>query len=541
MQVQVQALREVFANPALRRLELAWLATSLAIWGGALALSVYGYEKGGATAVGLIALLRTLPGAVVAPWLALLADRVARRTIMLWASFARAAVMAALAVAVAGGAPLGVVYALVVALALVGPAYRPAFVALLPRMSRTPAELASANVVGSIVYNAGFVIGSLGTGLLLATTSNGTTLGVLAGAFALAMVPLLRIQADAAPDHSGDVSRLAEATAGFGLVARSSELRELVFLTTLLTVVDGALDVLVVVAALGFLDIGQAGAGYLTSSWGVGCVAGSAGVLALLSRGRLTSGLTLGALVLGGPLMIVGLVPSVPVAVIGLFVFGVGYTLVEVAANTLLQRLTPDHVLARVAGVVETLTGLALAFGSLAAGLLADAVGAEAALVATGALVPVSVALRRRRLARIEAGAPVAEREYRLLRGHTIFAPLPVAEAEYLARAMQEARYGAGATVIVEGEPGDRFYLIAEGELDADEAGHYKRTMGPGDGFGEIALLRDVPRTATVTARTPAVLLSLDRDTFLQAVTGQPHSHRAAGRIADERLPTKVP
>ena len=539
MGAQLRALREVFGNPQLRRLELAWMATSIGISGGMLALSIYAYARGGPAAVGLIALLRTLPGAPAAPFLALLADRSSRRSIMLAASGARAALMVAIASAVAADAPLGAVYVLVVLLAIVGPAYKPALVALVPRVARTPAELASCNVAASLVYNGGFLVGSLGAGVLLAATSTATTFAVLGGAFAAAILPLLRVEADPAPELERDEHPVAQAAAGFRIVAGHSQLRELVLLTTLLPLVDGALDVLVVVAALGFLDVGEAGAGYLTSVWGLGCIAGSGVVLMLLGRDRLTTGLTLGALVFGGALALIGLVPSVVVAVVGLLVFGVGETLVEVAAATLLQRLTPDHVLGRVAGVVETMTVAALAFGSLAAGLLADAIGARSALVAVAALLPVVVLARRARLARLEAGAPVPEREYRLLREHAIFAPLPIADVEYLARTVAELRPDDGAEVITQGTSGDRFYLIAEGLLDAFEDGEHMRTMGPGDGFGEIALLRDVPRTATVQAQSGVVLLALDRDTFLEAVSSQPPSTRAAVRLAEERLPAE--
>jgi hypothetical protein len=408
-----------------------------------------------------------------------------------------------------------------------------------PRVARTPAELASCNVAASLVYNGGFLVGSLGAGVLLAATSAATTFAVLGGAFGAAIVPLLRVEADPAPELERDEHPVAQAAAGFRIVAGHSQLRELVLLTTLLPLVDGALDVLIVVAALGFLDVGEAGAGYLISVWGLGCIAGSGVVLMLLGRDRLTTGLTLGALVFGSALALIGLVPSVVVAVVSLLVFGIGETLVEVAAATLLQRLTPDHVLARVAGVVETTTVAALAFGSLAAGLLADAIGARSALVVVAALLPAVVLARRARLARLEAGAPVPEREYRLLREHAIFAPLPIADVEYLARTVEELRPDDGAEVITQGTTGDRFYLIAAGLLDAFEDGEHMRTMSPGDGFGEIALLRDVPRTATVQAQGGVVLLALDRDTFLEAVSSQPPSKRAATRLAEERLPAE--
>ncbi|MDQ3434476.1 MAG: MFS transporter [Actinomycetota bacterium] len=535
MRVQIAALQAVLANRQLRRLVLAWMLTSVGVWGGLLALAVYAYDRGGGAAVGIVAMLRTLPGAPAAPMLALVVDRSSRRRVMIVSSSVRAALMLGIAAAVGRDAPLGVVYGLVVLLAIAGPAFRPAFVALLPRASRTPGELASANVVSSLGSNGGFLLGSLLVGFLLSATSAEVVFALLGGAFAATVLPLLGVDPDAPAEGDLNAGALSQATAGFRAVGADASLRELVVLVASLLFVDGALDVLVVVGALDFLDAGEAGAGVLNAAWGAGCVAGGGVVMVLLSRGRLTTGITLGALLLGGASAVAGLAPVFLVALVALVVFGVGYTLVEVAANTLMQRLTPDHMLGRVGGVIEITMVVAAAFGSLAAGLLIEVVGARASFVIVGALVPALILLRHRRLARLESGAPVAEREYRLLRGHQIFASLSVAEAERLANSLQEVRPAAGQEVIVEGELGDCFYLIAEGELDIFEHGTHCRTCGPGDGVGEIALLRDVPRTATVYARDGTVLLSLDRATFLQAVASQAPSLRAAHRVADAR------
>ena len=541
MGAEFRALRDVAANAQMRRLHLAWLATSLGVWGGALALGIYAYGRGGPAAVGVMALLRALPGAPVAPFLAVVVDRVSRRRVMLVSSVARAAIMLAIAAAAATDASLGVIYALVVVLAVVSPAYRPAFMTLLPRVAKTPGELASANVASSLVLNAGFLIGALLTGLLLGVASAEVVFAGLGAAFAAAVLPLLRVEPDPPPEPDPDARPVTEMLAGFRTVAGDPGLRELVLIGSALTFVDGAIDVLVVVAAFSFLDVGEAGAGYLSAVWGLGCVAGGAVVLALLGRGRLVDGITAGALVLGAGAALTGAVPAVVAAIVGLLVFGVGYTLVEVAVPTLQQRLAADHVLGRVSGVTEATTVTATALGALAAGLLADAIGARGALIATGALLPALVLLRRARLARLEAGAPVAEREYGLLRSHPIFAPLPIAETERLALALEELHPVAGQQIIVQGDPGDRFYLIVEGRLDIHRDGVYRRTRGPGEGVGETALVRDVPRTATVTAHMNTVLLALDRDSFLAAVTSQPPARRATERIAAERMGPVTP
>jgi hypothetical protein len=533
---EVRALWEVLRSPDLGRLELAWLATSTGTWGGALVLAVYAYDVGGAFAVGLIGMLRTLPGAPVAPLLALVADRLPRRSVLLTTNTLRTVTMAGIAVAIHADAAIGVVYALTALLAMVGPAYKPAQAAMFPLLARTPSELSSANVAASMLVNLGFLVGSAAAGVLLTITSAASVLGGMAAMFAISLAPLARITLDRRPPAAPDARPGREALEGFRLVGRHADVRELVSVLSALTLVEGAIDALVVVAALSFLDLGESGAGYLWAAWGVGAILGGAVALGLLSRHRLTLGLTAGSAALGGAIALTGIVSAAALAGAALAGAGGGYVLVEITANTLLQRLAADHIIARVFGVVETLYLISVGLGSAAAGLLVDALGAREALVSVGALMPLVILLRRSQLSRLEAGAPVPGREYGLLRGNRIFAPLPVATTERLARNLVEVRPRDGSEVIRQGDAGDRYYVIVEGELDAFEDGVYQRTMGPGDGFGEIALLRDIPRTATVRARAGAVLLALERQPFLEAVTGLPHSERAADALAEERL-----
>jgi MFS family permease len=196
---EFRALGEVFGSPDLRRLELAWLATSIGVWGSALALAIYAYNKGGASAVGLMALSRTLPAAPAAPVLTLIADRRPRRLVLLTTNALRAALLGATAAAVAADASLGAVYALSVAFAIAGPAYKPSQAALFPLLARTPSELSSANVAATMLLNLGFLLGSLGAGALLTATSTGAVLAMLAAALAASLVALARVSRDQRP------------------------------------------------------------------------------------------------------------------------------------------------------------------------------------------------------------------------------------------------------------------------------------------------------------------------------------------------------
>ena len=538
MKAELRALVEVFRSPDLRRLELAWLATSTGTWGAALVLAVYAFDRGGATAVGVMALIRTLPGAPVAPLLTYLADRLPRRSVLLMSNAARALILGGVAACIAAGAPLGAVYALVAALAVASPAYKPSQSAVFPVVARTPSELGSANVAATTLTNLGFLAGSLAGGVLLTVLSFAAVVGVLAGSFALSLLPLLRLTYVPAPPPDPDARPLGELVEGFETVRRDPELLVLVAVGGLMMLTLGAIDVLVVVSALGFLDVGESGAGYLSAALGVGAVVGGLALLPLLGRGRLTTALVVGGVLVGAAGLLSGLVGVVAVVALALILLGAGDAFVDTAVSTLLQRLTPDHVLSRVFGVVETLSVVVLAVGALATGVLVDAIGARATFVAVGALMPLGLLLFRARLSAYEAASEVPVREYGLLRAHPIFAPLPVATAERLFRALVEVRPPDGSDVIRQGEPGNQFYVVAEGTLEAAIDGSVVRSIGPGEGFGEIALLRDVPRTATVRAASGVVLLALERGDFIAGVTGLQRSERAADHIADVRLAT---
>jgi hypothetical protein len=271
--------------------------------------------------------------------------------------------------------------------------------------------------------------------------------------------------------------------------------------------------------------------------WGAGGLLGGVGALALLSRGQLARGLVVGGLLVGLPLVVLGAGLALWAALAALAVLGVGSALVETGTLTVVQRLTSDEVLARVFAVQELSLQVTTALGALLTPVLVAAFGVSGALVVVGAAVPMVVLVRRRTLTRLESGVPVAQRELGLVRAHAAFAPLPLALQETLADRLAPVHVAAGDTVVRQGDPGERFFLIAAGELAVEVDGTFRGSMGPGDGFGEIALLRDVPRTATVTAVTPADLAALDRAAFLAAVTGSRRALAAADRIVAQRQP----
>ncbi len=303
-----------------------------------------------------------------------------------------------------------------------------------------------------------------------------------------------------------------------------------------LSIVDGLANVFVIVVAIKLLHIGTAGIGYLNIARGAGGLIGGAGVLALLGSSRVSRTLAIGVASLGLPLIVLGALPHVALGVVAWVAFGLGFVLVKVSGLTLVQRLSGDRVLARVLAVLETTFVATIGLGAILAPAIDSLVGLKGALMVTGALLPALTLAMWRGLRRLELGAPVPQREFELLRRCPVFEPLPLATSERLARRLVAVEVQAGTEVITQGDAGDRFYLIAEGGVEIFEDGIFRRRQGPGESFGEIALLRDVPRTASVRAVEDTELFALDRDLFLLAVTGHADSTYAAHDVADRFL-----
>jgi hypothetical protein len=302
------------------------------------------------------------------------------------------------------------------------------------------------------------------------------------------------------------------------------------------TVVAGALGVLVVVTAFDLLDQGESGVGLLNAASGVGGIAGALVAFALIGRKRLASDFGLGIVLWGAPLALIGAWPNTAVALVALGVLGLGNTLVDVAGLTLLQRTAPPAVIGRVFGVLEMMLVGTIGLGAAFAPVLIDGIGIRWALVVTGAFLPVLAAATWRKLLQIDSESEPPTEALRLLEPIPIFAPLPAPAVERLASQLEPVEVSAGTEVIGQGDPGDRFYVIESGRFGVTVDGAPTGELGPGDFFGEIALLRNVPRTASVKAFTDGRLQALGRHEFLEAVAGHPPSARAADAVVGARL-----
>lgn len=413
---------------------------------------------------------------------------------------------------------------------------RPAQSALIPSVATTPDQLTAANVVVGWLEAAGVAAAGLLVGGLISLAGVGSVVVACAGlgvASAL-LVAGLRVAPLASPGQPG-AGVLAGVGEGLRLAVRRPRLRLMLALLTAEAVVVGALDLLVVILAIGVLRRPPAWAGYLDFAFGAGAVPAATASAVLVGR-HLGRPIPMAALVLSGALAALASGPGLAGTVALLTVAGASNVLLGIAARTLLQRSVPPQLIGRIFGVLEGLTMVGYALGALLVPALVHLGGIRLALLGSAAVLPLAAAVGGRALFGLDAETPVPVVQIALLRLLPLFAELPAPALEGLAAALTPVHLAAGAILIRQGDTGDAYYAIAAGELDVLRDGHRLARCGRGEGVGEIALLRDVPRTATVIAHSATTVYQLDREPFLTAVLGHAPTQRQANRVAEERL-----
>jgi Cyclic nucleotide-binding domain/Major Facilitator Superfamily len=536
-----RVFREVFCNPDLRRVELAFVGFTAAEWGSWVAMLVFAYEAGGAAAAAAIGVIQLIPAAVFAPFASVLGDRYRRERVLLSSYLIQALAMGAMAAALFSGAPLPAIYAFAALSATSITLTRPAQGALLPSLARTPEELTAANVAAGWIESLSVFGGPALSGVLLGVWGPGVVFAAMSGALLFSALLAARIEgrnASAPARAHGESASgvLGELLGGFYALVGERRPRLVVCLMAAAFVVEGAMDILLVVLAFRVLDFGSAGVGFLNAAFGVGGIVGAGMTTLFVARRGLAPSLFGGAAAWGVALVMIGFFPSRIAAPVLVGVAGVGRPLIDVAGRTLLQRVVADQVLSRVFGVLEGLYMAGVALGLTSAPVLLAILGERATFAATGAFLLLIFLLASRRLAGIDAASVVPEARLTLLRSLPLFAPLSAPVIERLASRLVPVEVDTGTVIVRQGDHGDRFYIVRDGEVAVSKDGRPVASLKQGDFFGEIALLRDVPRTATVTARANVRLYALERDDFLEAVTGHPLSKEAADTVTRARL-----
>ena len=539
--VSLRVIRAVVRSPTLRRVELAFLLFNAVEFGTWIAILLYAYAAIGPASVGLVAVVQLVPAAIVAPLSANLADRFPRDRILFAGYVVQVAAFGSTCIGMAMGAEpvLVIVAAAFAATSLT--ITRPTQGALIPSLARTPEELTAANGLSGMVEGAGMLLGPLMAAAILAVATPTAVFGAATAACLVAALLVVRLPSPRSTeivttDPEGfvpiDPGGLLE---GLGLVARHGHTRCVVAILALRMVVAGALDVLFVLLAMEVFDIGESGAGLLNAALGLGMILGGTASFALVGRQRLAPVLGVAAFASGLALAMLSAASPIWAATL-IVVTGIGFASCDVLGRTILQRVTPDRVLARVFGALEGLGLASLALGAILAPLIAQAVGIQGALVVAGLLLPTGVGLSWLGLREMDRTALVPTRAIELLRTVEIFAPLPPPQLEWIARRARWMTVDPGEALITEGDVGDAFYVLESGALKVTKGGELLRiNSARADAVGEIALLRNVLRTATVTADAASVVLRLSRADFLEAVTGHPVAQEVAQRVVAAR------
>ena len=529
------SLTDVFRSPQLRWLQLAWGGFYVSEWLSFIGLSIYAYGVGGPGAVGLLGLIRMLPATLGVLAGTLLADRTQRERVLLGVHLIRAVTLGSAAIVLAADGPAWLVFVLAALTSIAGAAYRPSHLAVVPFLARTPQELVATNVSASTFEGLAVLVGPALAGILLTFTGVDVVLAVsavMALWAALQVSRLKRAPFVPAPPRG----TLDDLLAGARALGKEPGPRLVIGLFASQAFVRGILNVLLVVASFRLLDAGDSGVGFLNAAFGAGGLVGSLAGIGLVGLRRLARPFAAGLVMWGVPIALVAAWPHEIWALTCLAVVGAGNAVLDVSGFTMIQRGIDDAVLARVFGVFEMLAVSAVGIGSIVGSGLVDGLGERWALVVTGCILPALAAVSYSRLRRIDETSDVPQRELALLASLPLFSPLPVTTLERLAAHLGRMTAAAGTQLVEEGAEGDLFYVIASGAVEILRDGGHVNTLGPGDYFGEIALLHDVPRSATCVAKTDVELYTLERERFVSAVSGHALSAAEAESVAQQRL-----
>jgi MFS family permease len=530
------ALSALSSRTGLRRVLVAYALYDFVEFSVWLAVILWAYDVSGAGLAGLAALIQLVPAALAAPAIASMGDRMPRGTALVVAHLLTALGCALTAAALWAQAPVPLVIAASTTATTAFAVVRPIHFAALPQLAATPDELVSANSLSSVADGTLRFLGPVAAGLVVAAFGfwHMLAIGTVLCLLAAALCGRLHLGAPVTDAEVGGLRAAFE-----GIVALRGDWGSLALLVVLTVdfVLAGALDVLGVSYAQDVLGMAASGVGLIVGSIGIGGLVGAV-LGASLSRGRrLAPVIVAGGVVEGLGFAVVALLGALTPAVVVLALAGTAGAVMLVSGRTLLQRATDDRILARVFAIQESTTLVGIAVGAVLAPLLIAWLSPRGAFVPLGvgcALLALSGVVFIRRL---DERAVYRPEETALLRGIPFLAVLPEYDIERLAKNAHWVTVSPGTVVVRQGDPGRQFYVVAEGELAVTVDGELRPVLlGPGAGFGEIALLRAVPRTATVTAETAGRLLVVEGDDFLAAVTGSVDGRAIAAEVSSRHL-----
>ena len=524
-------------NRGLRLIEGAWGAEVAGDTALLVALLVAAYAAGGALFVGLLGAVRMVPATVAGLSAALPLTRYRAERVLVAVALVRGLCAIIAAAVLLLGAPIWLAFLVAAIVAASGALVRPTQSALFPSLARTPAELVAANVIASAAEGTGSLVGPVVAGVAVAVVSPALGAAFAAALFlgaALAMVGVPAIEHRVRPVASHGLGGIGD---GLAILGRRRGAAVVVSDFLGQTFVRGLLLTLVVVASVELLGTGDPGVGWLNAAFGLGGMFGGLLALGLASRHDLPRVFAVSLSAWGLPIAVIAAWPLAVIGLLAMAVSGGANALLDVSGFTILQRGVSQAERPAVFGVVEASVGLGIATGSIVASLLLASLGPRGALAVAGAILPILAVASWPVVARLERQVVLRDDEIDILRAVRLFEPLPLDALERLAAAMTPVRFEPGAMLMCEGEPGDRYIVLTDGQVDVVRGGRTVAVSGPGEGVGEIALLRAIPRTATVVATTPVEGFAIDCSVFRAVIVG-PAVPVADALIAERSQPT---
>jgi CRP-like cAMP-binding protein/predicted MFS family arabinose efflux permease len=522
-------LRIVLGNRSLTWLLVAFAGVTVGEWAYVTALAVDAFRRDGAIAVGLVGLRVFFAAASSLLSPILIRRRTVGPRLLTQIAFLRVVGLAASAALAAAGAPLAPLLVLLVLDAVVSAQYRPVQSALIPTMARTPREFVATAAELSTAKTLAQAIGSVLGGVLLAVTSPAAVFSGVAMVFLASGWITFRMSLGRSVQRSKDHSSDRPAAPGFRSVmhdtlsaVRNGYVAGILVVSGLRTFVRGMWISITVIASIKLLHAGSAGVGLLMLAAGVGSLVAAPISSRLVTRPKLGTPAAIAFVACGLPLAAIAGLPVFEIALALVVAWGIGMALTDVATTSILYRLVETPVVPRVTGTIES-TKLALeGLGGFIGPVLAETIGIRPTLLIAAFPLPLVVVGGWKLLHRVDASATERAATLELLHGVHCLQPLDTASVDSLVGRLVRLEIAAkGTDVISQGDKGDGFYIVESGSAEVIVEGFTVGVLEAGDSFGERALLRDVPRTATVRSRTPMQLLMLSREDFLEALTGQ--------------------
>jgi hypothetical protein len=529
---RLQLFRHAWRQRSLRRLCLAtfgFRVAELAVW---IALTAYAYTAGGVGEASAVVVAELVPATLFALAVGGLIRRNGAGRVLRWGLVVQSAGMLEAAVFLHQGDNVSAYVGAIVAAGAITTT-RPSQSVLMPSLVDGPEELTAANVLSGSLHAAAGLIGPAVAALLMSASGSWLVFAVMTAVAVASAAAVWRLPTNHAVGEEDPESLRA----GLRAIARTPGPRVVVVAVAVYYLVTGAFDVLSVVIAVELLGKSEAFSGYLTTAVGVGAVIAGVVALALIGRRWIAPWIFTAALMIGVALVAVSLADShTALSIMILVIFGVATITYELTALMLLQRVSRLDLLGHVFALVEALQMTMLAIGAALVPLAVNLFGSQWAPAAIGVLFVGLVAGLATRVVSIDRHARVPITEMAALRLTPLFGALPGPALETVAREARRVEAAAGDVIVRQGEPGAEYFAVISGSLRVSRDGEVVAELTRGDAFGEIALIREVPRTATVRATTDAVLLAVDREPFLTAVTGHGTTHERASSIASAHL-----